>query len=45
MMKRGEVWWINFDPFIGGEIRIAEIPSLSDKKTTVDITGPSEDRP
>jgi len=20
-MKRGEVWWINFDPFIGGEIR------------------------
>jgi len=21
MMKRGEVWWINFDPSIGGEIR------------------------
>jgi mRNA interferase MazF len=20
-MKRGEVWWINFDPLIGGEIR------------------------
>ena len=20
-MKRGEVWWINFDPFIGGEIK------------------------
>jgi mRNA interferase MazF len=20
-MKRGEVWWINFDPAIGGEIR------------------------
>ncbi len=20
-MKRGEVWWINFDPSIGGEIR------------------------
>lgn len=20
-MKRGEVWWINFDPFIGGETR------------------------
>ena len=21
MMKRSEVWWINFDPSIGGEIR------------------------
>ena len=21
MMKRGEVWWINFDPSIGREIR------------------------
>jgi mRNA interferase MazF len=21
MMKRGEVWWINFDPSLGGEIR------------------------
>lgn len=21
MMKRGEVWWINIDPSIGGEIR------------------------
>ena len=21
MMKRGEVWWISFDPSIGGEIR------------------------
>ena len=21
MMKRGEVWWVSFDPFIGGEIR------------------------
>jgi mRNA interferase MazF len=21
MMKRGNVWWINFDPSIGGEIR------------------------
>jgi mRNA interferase MazF len=21
MMKRGEVWWINFDPSVGGEIR------------------------
>jgi len=21
MMKRGEVWWINLDPSIGGEIR------------------------
>jgi mRNA interferase MazF len=21
MMKRGEVWWVNFDPSIGGEIR------------------------
>ncbi len=20
-MKRGEVWWVNFDPFVGGEIR------------------------
>lgn len=20
-MKRGEVWWINFEPSIGGEIR------------------------
>ncbi len=20
-MKRGEVWWVNFNPFIGGEIR------------------------
>jgi len=20
-MKRGEVWWVNFDPLIGGEIR------------------------
>lgn len=20
-MKRGEIWWINFDPSIGGEIR------------------------
>jgi mRNA interferase MazF len=20
-MKRGEVWWVNFDPSIGGEIR------------------------
>lgn len=20
-MKRGEVWWINFDPAVGGEIR------------------------
>ena len=20
-MKRGEVWWINFDPAIGGEVR------------------------
>ena len=20
-MKRGEVWWINFDPSVGGEIR------------------------
>jgi len=20
-MKRGEVWWISFDPFIGGEIQ------------------------
>ena len=21
MMRRGEVWWINFDPSIGGEIK------------------------
>lgn len=21
MMKRGEVWWINFEPSLGGEIR------------------------
>jgi mRNA interferase MazF len=21
MMKRGEVWWVNFDPSIGGELR------------------------
>jgi mRNA interferase MazF len=21
MMKRGEVWWINFEPSVGGEIR------------------------
>jgi hypothetical protein len=21
MMKRGEVWWINIDPSVGGEIR------------------------
>lgn len=21
MMKRGEVWWVNFDPSIGGETR------------------------
>lgn len=21
MMKRGEVWWVNFDPSIGGEIK------------------------
>jgi mRNA interferase MazF len=21
MMKRGEVWWVNFDPAIGGETR------------------------
>jgi len=21
MMKRGEVWWINFNPSVGGEIR------------------------
>ena len=21
MMKRGEVWWVSFDPSIGGEIR------------------------
>lgn len=21
MMKRGEVWWISFDPSVGGEIR------------------------
>ena len=20
-MKRGEVWWINFDPAVGGEVR------------------------
>ncbi|MEW6067620.1 MAG: type II toxin-antitoxin system PemK/MazF family toxin [Nitrospirota bacterium] len=20
-MKRGEVWWVNFDPLVGGEIR------------------------
>ena len=20
-MKRGEVWWVNFDPAVGGEIR------------------------
>lgn len=20
-MKRGEVWWVNFEPAIGGEIR------------------------
>ena len=20
-MRRGEVWWINFDPSVGGEIR------------------------
>jgi mRNA interferase MazF len=27
MMKRGEVWWINFDPSIGGEIR-KQIPAV-----------------
>ena len=21
MMKRGEIWWVNFDPSIGGEIK------------------------
>jgi len=21
MMKRGEVWWVNFEPAVGGEIR------------------------
>lgn len=21
MMKRGEVWWVNFDPSVGGEIQ------------------------
>ncbi len=20
-MKRGEVWWVNFDPSVGGEMR------------------------
>ena len=20
-MKRGEVWWVNFDPAVGGEVR------------------------
>ena len=20
-MKRGEVWWVNFDPLVGGEVR------------------------
>ena len=20
-MKRGEVWWVNFDPSVGGEVR------------------------
>ena len=20
-MKRGEVWWVNFDPSVGGEIK------------------------
>lgn len=21
MMRRGEIWWVNFDPSVGGEIR------------------------
>jgi mRNA interferase MazF len=21
LMKRGEVWWVNFDPSVGGEIQ------------------------
>ena len=21
LMKRGEVWWVNFDPSVGGEVR------------------------
>jgi mRNA interferase MazF len=26
-MKRGEVWWVNFDPSVGGEIR-KECPAI-----------------
>ena len=27
-MKRGEVWWINFDPSVGGEIRKQRRPAV-----------------
>lgn len=27
-MKRGEVWWINFDPSVGGEIRKTRPPVI-----------------
>ena len=26
-MKRGEVWWVNFDPSVGGEIR-KQLPAV-----------------
>jgi hypothetical protein len=25
-MKRGDVWWINFEPAVGGEVRTREHP-------------------
>lgn len=28
-MKRGEVWWINFSPSIGGEIKKSVLQLLS----------------
>lgn len=27
-MKRGEVWWVNFDPSVGGEIRKQRPPVI-----------------
>lgn len=36
-MKRGEVWWINFDPSVGGEIRKKRLLNKAGEISTSDM--------
>jgi mRNA-degrading endonuclease toxin of MazEF toxin-antitoxin module len=36
-MRRGEVWWVNFDPSVGGEIRKQRLTGKAGELSRADM--------